>query len=723
MKTYYVKGMDCADCAEKVEKGVSKLDRVEAVQVNFATGQMRIEGEIAEQDLRQRVETLGYGLQAGERIAPARPENFWRFLINRSETRLALAGGGLLILSFLLYQLQLLGLTAAGVSTTPILVIQITALAVAGYPIARSGLTNLWINRDFNINLLMTIAAVGAVIIGEITEGATLIFLYAIAEALEGYTTERARDVISGLRELIPARAVRLRDGKEEIIPVEALLVGDHILVDAGERIPIDGVVEAGASEVNQAPVTGESMPVAKQRGEEVFAGTVNGNGSLEIRATQVVEDTTLSRIIRMVAEAQSMRAPTQRFIDRFAHYYTPAVVLIALAVAVLPPLLFGQSFLNVGGERGWLYRALALVVIACPCALVISAPVTILSAITAAAKRGVLIKGGAFLESLWKITTFAFDKTGTLTAGEPEVTFCRSIDCADDQRCDNCDEVLGLAYSLERRSRHPLARAIVNAAEKFDLTGAFPAAEDVQALSGRGLQGRVAGRLASIGSHSYFHQERAHPPVICEWVDQAELRGQTAMLVSADTQVKGVIAVADQVRPDSRAVVRRLTDLGIQTVMLTGDNDSVAQAVGQSVGIKDVRSGLLPEDKLNLVRELQAQYGSVAMVGDGINDTPALAAATVGIALGGAGSVQALETADVVLMADDLNQLPFTIRLARFTRSLMYANIAASLLVKLVFVGLAVTGITSMWLAVLADTGVALLVTLNGLRALRFRG
>jgi Zn2+/Cd2+-exporting ATPase len=719
---YFIEGMDCADCALNIEKGVRKLDRVKNVHIDFATGWLQIEGEAAPDAIRQRVEALGYrvldsGTQKGSVVNRSFRNpvtGFWHFLLSRPETRLALIGGLLLTLGF--------AAGIAGINPLFVRLVQIAALGIAGYSIARSGITNLVINRDFNISLLMTIAAIGAMIIGEIAEGATLIFLFAIAEALEGYTTDRARNVLAEMRNLAPATAIRIGASGDEVVPVEDLRIDDRILVRPGDRISMDGVILSGMTEVDQAAITGESMPVIKETGSEVYAATINGSGEIVVRVTRLVEDTTLQRIIQRVAEAQSVRAPTQRFIDRFARIYTPIMVLAALLVATLPPLFFGQPFLNTAaGERGWLYRALALLVIACPCALVISAPVTVLSAITHAARRGILIKGGAFLEALSTVRVFAFDKTGTLTQGEPAVTLVRSVDCETGELCEHCNDVLGLAYSLEQRSGHPLAHAIISAAEAQGMTGIYGPADDVKALPGRGVQGWVDGKLATIGSHHYFHTSHPHDVLLCDWAGVAELEGQTAMLVSDGDRVRGVIAVADQIRPNSREVVRRLHKLDLKTVMLTGDNPTVAHAVAAGVGIGIVRAGLLPEDKLNAVKDLAEKFGRVAMVGDGINDTPALAAASVGISMGGAASDQALEAADIVLMADDLLQLPFAVQLSRFARHLMQANVVISLLTKLVFVILALSGITSLWLAVLADMGISLLVTLNGMRALRF--
>ncbi len=462
-KRYHVEGMDCADCALKIEKGVRSLAGVERVELNFTAAAMLVAGGVSDDALRQRVEMLGYRL----RIEPARRgaekmeafvPGLARFLFAGWERRLALLGGALILISFLLPLLVAETRWALG--------LQIAALGLAGVPIARNALANLWINRDFNMNFLMTIAATGAVVIGEIPEAASLIFLFAIAEALEGYTSDRARRSIHLLAELAPNTALRLTARGEEMVDVETLQIGDRIIIPAGERIPMDGVVCAGRSQVNQAPITGESLPVDKAPGDEVFAGSINGNDVLEVEVTYRAVDNTLNRIIRLVEEAQALKAPAQRFVDRFARIYTPAMMALAVLVAVVPPLLFGQPFFNtLDGERGWLYRGLAMLVIGCPCALVISTPVTMVSAITAAARRGVLFKGGVHVEALSRVQVVAFDKTGTLTRGAPVVTAVRSVDCPDGGECPACEDVLALACSLERRSRHPLAQAVVQAA------------------------------------------------------------------------------------------------------------------------------------------------------------------------------------------------------------------------------------------------------------------
>lgn len=736
-KTYTIGGMDCANCAREVETGVSKLAGVRLARVDFATGKLVLDGEVPYETLKARVEALGKTIEdiPGKKASPVVSNRtrggvvgFWDYLWARRETRLALVGGGLILLTLVVSLLFALPEWLVSAAYT-------LAMALAVYPIARNGVNTLLINHEFNINLLMTIAAVGAVLIGEHLEAATVIFLFSVGEALEGYTADRARDSLRQLMSLAPAVAIRISAAGEAEVSVDELAVGDVILVKPGERVAMDGAVSAGESAVNQSPITGESMPVYKAVGDEVFAGTVNGDGTLHVTVTRLAADNTLSRIIQLVEEAQSVRAPSQRMVDRFAHYYTPAVVVIALLVALVPPLLFGAPFYDTADAHGWFYRALALLVISCPCALVISTPVTIISAITAAARRGVLVKGGAHLEALGRVRAFAFDKTGTLTQGSPEVMMLRSISCVADHftpnapgtheyvpTCEPCDDMLALAAAVESRSTHPLAQAILAAARGRGLAERYAPAEGVQTLAGRGVQGQVDGKTVTVGSHTLFDLEHPHSAELCALIDAAEAQGQTAAMISDGDKVHGFLAIADKARDDSAAVIHKMQALGLHTVMLTGDNVAVARVVSAEVGVDDVRAGLLPAEKVDAVRDLLVKYGAVAMVGDGINDTPALAAATVGIAMGGAGSAQALETADIALMADDLAQLPYAVRLARFARSLIRQNITLSFGMKLGFMLLAIAGGASLWMAVFADVGMSLIVTLNGMRPLRMR-
>lgn len=717
---FRIGGMDCAGCAREVETGVAQLSGVQTVSVDFATAKMTLDGDIPFTQLQQRVEALGKTIESAEEDVPFVLKRggvlgFWDYLLERRPTQLALIGGAGVLLTFMLSMLmEVPPLVEASLYTI--------SLFITLIPIARSGLMTLWINREFNINLLMSIAALGAMAIGEYLEGATVIFLFAIGEALEGYTADRARDSLRSLMALKPQEAIRLHGNEEQIIPVAALHVGDMILVKPGTSIPMDGEIITGTGGINQAPITGESVPVAKGVGDEVFAGTLNGESTLTIRVTRLAKDNTLSRIIKLVEEAQSVRAPSQRLIDRFAHYYTPAVVVLAFLVATLPPLLLNQPFWDTATTHGWLYRALAMLVIACPCALVISTPVTVISAITMAARRGVLIKGGAHLEALGQIRAFAFDKTGTLTEGKPIVTAYRSIACETGEACADCDDVLALAAAVERRTTHPLAQAVISAADQRALTNTYQPAANVEVLAGRGVRGLVGSRPVTLGNHALFDAEFPHSDVVCLAVNHAEADGRTTMLLAESGQVRGYISLADTPRASSAGVVNDLNALGLQTVMLTGDNAAAARTIANTVGVTDVRAGLLPADKVSAVQELLAQHGQVAMVGDGINDTPALAAATVGIAMGGAGTPQAIETADIALMADDLRQLPFAVRLARFARSLIRQNVILSFGLKAIFLALAFFGVTSLWIAILADVGMSLVVTLNGMRPLQFK-
>jgi Cd2+/Zn2+-exporting ATPase len=491
----------------------------------------------------------------------------------------------------------------------------------------------------------------------------------------------------------------------------------------------MDGRVCTGQSAVNQAAITGESLPIDKTVGDDLFAGSINGEGVLTLEVTHLAADNTISRMIRLVEEAQEKRAPVQRFVDQFARYYTPAVVALAALVATVPSLFFGQPFWNPDAETfGWLYRGLALLVVACPCALVISTPVSLISAITNAARQGVLFKGGAFIEALSRVRAIALDKTGTITAGRPAVVAIRSTSCAEmtpigSDDCPACDELLALASAVEEQSEHPLARAVVSAAEQRGLHQRYAPAQAVSALTGRGVTGLVDGRQVTIGSHTYFDATFGHTADHCSAATNDAQRGYTPLLVSVDGRYRGALAVADTVRTNSQRAVQQLKTAGMTAViMLTGDNHGAAQTIGAQVGVTDVRAELLPADKLMAIRELQATHGAVAMVGDGINDAPALAAADVGIAIGGAtGTAQAMETADVTLMSADLRQLPFAVKLSRAAMRTIRTNVALSIGIKLAFLVVVLLGWGTMWMAVVADMGTALLVTLNGMRLLRF--
>ena len=758
---YHITGMDCANCARSIEKGVAGLPGVEAATINFTTGTLRVAGAAAPERVVARVRELGYDVAAeagetGRKGAgatnddeqqahsggqPSAGSGLLPYLWNRTDTRLALLAA-LLVIPGILFDELLPGL---GIESPVFAAMSVLAMVIAGYPVARSALTALRVNREITINLLMTIAAAGAVIIGAYTEAGLVMVLFALSEALEGYTANRARDAIGSLSELTPASATAIRDGVETRIPVEALRVGDHIIVKPGERLAMDGRVLAGASAVDQAPITGESRPVDKAPGDEVFAGSVNGHGALEVEVTRLAEDNTISRMIRLVSEAQERRAPAQRFVDQFARVYTPLVVFIALLVATVPPLLFDAPFWNPAPDvHGWLYRALALLVVACPCALVISTPVTLISAISNGARHGVLFKGGAFLEELSRVRAIAFDKTGTITRGQPAVVGVHAAGCDEEitndelrmtneegdhllegrpsavggQYCEACDELLALAAAVERRSEHPLAGAVMAEAAARGVAARY-ASSDVMALAGRGISGRVNGLTVTVGSHAHFEDDATHEPHHAR-IAAADAQGLTTMLVSEGDAYRGYITLADTPRAGAAEAMDQLANMGVDPlVMLTGDHAATAERVAAGVGLTDVRAGLLPADKVAAVEALREQHEHVAMVGDGINDTPALAAASVGLAMGR--TAQALETADVVLLGDDLRQLPFAVRLARAAMNTVRVNVALSIGIKLVFFALVLSGSGSMWLAVLADMGTSILVTANGMRLLRW--
>jgi len=561
-----------------------------------------------------------------------------------------------------------------------------------------------------DMNLLMTVAVLGAVAIGEWFEAATVSFLFALSLALESWSVGRARRAIAALLDLAPPTVRLLRpDGSEAEVPVAEVSPGDRFIVPAGERIALDGRVVAGASAVNQAPITGESVPVEKGSGSDVFAGTINGDGSLTVEATKAAEDTTLARIIRMVEEAHARRAPSEQWVERFARIYTPAVMVLAFLVFLAPPLLLG------GAWHEWFYRALVLLVIACPCALVISTPVSIVASLAASARAGVLVKGGAFIELPARLKAIAMDKTGTITRGEPEVVRVVPLDQHTEA------ELLARAAALEARSTHPLARAVLRHAEAGGIAPA-PAA-DVQVLKGKGLTGTFDGEPYWLGSHRYVVERGQDRPEIAREAEALEADGKTVIVVGNARHVCGLIAVADTIRPEAREVVKQLHAAGIErVVMLTGDNRVTAEAIAREVGIDEVHAELLPEDKLVKIEALVARHGAVAMVGDGVNDAPALARASLGIAMGVIGSDAAIETADIALMTDDISRLPWLVRHAKRTLAVIRQNIAFSLGVKAVFVVLTFAGMASLWGAIAADVGASLLVVGNALRLLRVR-
>lgn len=557
-----------------------------------------------------------------------------------------------------------------------------------------------------DINLLMTVAVAGAIGIGEWFEAATVTFLFAVSLLLESWSIGRARRAVEALMELAPPVArLKEKGGHREVGPDE-VTIGSHIIVRAAERIPLDGKVVRGSSAVNQASITGESMPVAKEPGDDVFAGTINGDATLEIETTRLAEDTTLAHIIRLVGEAQGRRSPSEQWVEKFARWYTPAVIVAAVVIFIVPPLAFSQSWAD------WLYRSLVLLVIACPCALVISTPVSIVAALAASARNGVLIKGGVYMEAPAHVRTIAFDKTGTITLGQAKVQQVVPLSGHDER------ELLQRAAAMEAHSNHPLARAIVEYAELEGIN--FEPAEDFEVIQGKGATARFDGRDFWLGSHRYLEERGQETPEMHERLVRMSDAGHSVVVIGTNDHVCGLIGIADAIRPDAKSIIASLRRAGVQhIVMLTGDNAGTANAIAAEVGIDDVRAELLPQDKVAAVESLVAEHGHVAMVGDGVNDAPSLARATLGIAMGAAGSDAAIEAADIALMSDDLSKLPWLIRHSRRTLAIIHQNITFSLLVKAAFVVLTLVGYASLWAAIAADVGASLLVVFNGLRLL----
>ncbi|MBI2188179.1 MAG: cadmium-translocating P-type ATPase [Acidobacteria bacterium] len=691
---FRVEGMDCNEEVVILERRLKPLAGLEALSADLVGQRLHVKYDAAKLTTSAIVDAVG---QTGMRIWLEHEEPAieggdiaWRWRL--------VVGCGAAILA---------GVALQATGRTVESAVLFTAAAVAGgiFP-ARRAVTAIR-SRTLDINTLMVVAVAGALMLGERLEAAAVVFLFAIAQWLELRTMERARQAIRALLDLSPREALVRRDGADSRIPVDDTRIGDEMLVRPGEKVPLDGVVTAGHSDVNEAPLTGESLPVNKSPGDEVYAGTINGHGALDVRVTRLVRDTRLARIIHLVETARANRAPVQAFVDRFARIYTPAVLALALVVALVPPLA--------GADAGvWVYRALVLLVISCPCALVISTPVSIVAALSGAARNGVLIKGGAHLERLAAVRVVAFDKTGTLTRGELRVTGVQALDSISPR------EVLRYAAAVEVRSEHPVARAIVAHARETGIE--IPSATHFASMPGMGAQAEVEGVRIAVGNERLFDTLRVPLP---SGVDLTGARhdGESIVLVSRAGAVAGALAVSDRPRETAREAIGLLREHGVRWVaMLTGDHEPSARRVAEELHLDEYHAGLLPEQKHGFVRSLSTRHGPVLMVGDGINDAPALAAADVGIAMGAAGSDAALESADVALMSDELLRVPYAIRLARATLRNVRTNVAISLALKAAFLVMAITGATTLWMAVLADTGASVIVVGNALRLLRAR-
>jgi len=704
---YRVEGMDCPSCAATIETAVGRLEGTGDIRVNYQAQVLALrldEAATPRSAVEEQIRRLGYGVvpveaprvEAGEagpaaEEGPGRARPAWW---SGAKARLALLIGALGAGGF--------GLSLAVPSLDHWAYLPAALLGLGFF--GRKAVAAARAGSPFSIEMLMSIATVGAILIGATSEAATVVFLFTVGELLEGVAAGRARSGIEALGALVPKTALRIEDGTAREVPAAGLAVGDLVLVRPGDRVPADGAVAEGESEVDESPVTGESVPVAKGEGAPVFAGSINASGALQVRVTKPAHDNTIARIIRLVEEAQEAKAPTARFIERFSAIYTPIAVAVAALVAVAPPLFLGAEW------GTWIYRGLALLLVACPCALVLSTPAAIASGLAVGTRRGLLVKGGGALEAIGRIRTVAFDKTGTLTEGRPRVTDVLALSGSG-------RAMLGLAAAAESGSSHPLGRAILERAEADGIP--LRPARDARAIPGKAVEAVVTGRRVTVGSPSFAAGEAPLPGEAERAVAAWEEQGKTVVVVSVDGVPSGLIAVRDEPRADARDGIRMLGAMGVRSVMLTGDNPRTGAAIAGALGLS-VKAGLLPGDKLREIGALRAE-GAVAMVGDGINDAPALAAASVGIAMGG-GTDVALETADAALLNSRVGDVAALVGLSRATLANIHQNVAIALGLKVVFLVTTVAGITGLWPAVLADTGATVLVTLNALRLLRYR-
>ncbi len=695
LSSFRIEAMDCPTEQTLIQNKLGKLGGVQQLEFNLINRVLGVTHDLPSTDpIVEAIKSLGMQadpLESGSDSPPAPVEK-------KHAWPLAVSGVGALAAEVLHFT-----------NAAPTWVIALVALV----SIFSGGLTTYkkgWIalkNLNLNINALMSIAVTGAILIGQWPEAAMVMFLFTVAELIEAKSLDRARNAIGGLMQMAPDKAtVQQADGGWLELDVKDIALEAIVRVRPGERIGLDGEVVSGRSTIDQAPITGESLPIEKTVGDKVFAGTINQAGSLEYRVTAAANHSTLARIIHAVEQAQGARAPTQRFVDSFAKIYTPVVFLFALAVAVVPPLLMGGSWFD------WVYRALVLLVVACPCALVISTPVTIVSGLAAAARKGILVKGGVYLESGHTLDYLALDKTGTITHGKPVQTDYLPLDPLV------ADRAVLLAASLASRSDHPVSLAVANAA--VDKKQAWRAVDNFTALAGRGVRGEIDGTLYHLGNHRLVEELGLCSPELEEKLFALEQQGKTVILLCDSAGPMALFAVADTVKASSREAIAELHALGIKTLMLTGDNPHTAKAIAAQVGIDEAQGNLLPEDKLKAIEALYAKGHHVGMVGDGINDAPALARAEIGFAMAAAGTDTAIETADVALMDDDLRKIPAFIRLSRQTSSILKQNIALALVIKAIFLAVTFLGLATMWMAVFADMGVSLLVVFNGLRLLR---
>ncbi len=692
--TFLINDLCCATEEQLIRKRLGRLPGIEELEFNFVTHNLRVKHSCSEETIARQLRQIGLPGHVDSRIGTSRTSIYSRLLVSTG------VSGVLFLVGMAMHLASIPGIAPN--------IFFLLSLLVGGWHIAEKAIKAV---RSFalEMNSLMIVASVGAVIIGQYAEGAAVIILFSFSLLLESASVERTRNAIRSLMKLAPSSGTVLRGNLEQAVPLEQIMVGETVIVRPGERIPVDGTVMKGGSSVDEAAITGEPFPSPKRPSDAVYAGTFNQLGVLFITVTRQSSDSTIARIIHLVEEAQNKKAPSQTAVERFARYYTPAVFVLAISVALIPPLLFGAVFVE------WLYRSLVLLVIACPCALVISTPVTLASAMTNAARNGILIKGGKHLEILSSIGSIAFDKTGTVTQGRATVTDIVTLNDLSPE------EILRIAAAAELHSEHHLAEALLRKAKESGIHLTDMVTEDFTAITGKGIRTRVDGTTYIVGNHLLMEELGVCSPLVEQKLAELEGTGKTVVILANETKVLGLIGISDQIRMEGESTVQKLHELGVRHVaLLTGDNQGTATAVAKRLGVDDLKAELLPEGKLQAIEQMRKRYGSVAMVGDGINDAPALAAADVGIAMGGAGSDIALEAGNVVLLSDNIEKIPYTIVLGKKAIRIIWQNITIALLTKSVFLVLGVFGWTSLWLAILADDGAALVVILNALRVLR---
>ncbi len=699
-----LEGLHCSDCAATIEKTVAKMAGVAEVSTSLSSGKLKISYnpiKVSYPDLVKCVEKIGYRVKTGGHKNIEKKSFLSKPEILTTAISGSLLGLGLLVL-FLMKNSVLLSISGKVFTTSTLLFISSTLFGT--YYFSRSAWAAIK-SLNYSISALMLLAIVGAIIIGEYVEAASLAFLFSLAELLEAYAVDRARNSLRELMKLTPDEAMVKRGNDEITLAVSDILVGEIFIVRPGEKIALDGTVASGESSVDQSPITGESVPISKKNDDVIYAGSINNEGYLEVKVTKNHENTTLARIIHLVEEAESKKAPIERFVEKFAKIYSPIVILLAIGVMTIPPFFLGEAF------TPWFLKALTLLVISCPCALVISTPVSVVSALTSASRNGALIKGGIYLEQMSKIKVVAFDKTGTLTKGKLKVTDVRSFNGIPE------NEILYLAAALEQKSEHPIARAI-----RAETNGkSLDKISEFKAIAGKGVRGKLNGKNIIIGREELFLEEKYSLPE--QELSTLQQAGKTTMLIGDDREIIGVIALADQVRDDAGPTIAQLKKSGRKVVMITGDNPETAKAIANKIGIEKYHAGLLPEDKVKIVQQLEKEFGKVAMVGDGINDAPALATATIGIAMGAAGSDAALETADIALMSDDLTKLIYLIALSKKANAVIQENTLAAILIKFTLAIGVFPGLVSLVVAVLVgDMGASLGVTTNAMRLARFK-